>query len=111
MKDQVATYSSQFTNFMALNPEYTYLILAGIGFIVAFGFFKDWDWLLETSNSSSSSISLRFWLELVGRKTVRLYLAFLFLFVSIVCLLIFVYENNTKEQNTISKKEEIVKLK
>lgn len=101
MEDKLTNYYEQFTNFLALNPSYIYLIFASIGFIISFGFFKDWDWLMETSSGSRNDRGLRFWLELVGRNVVRKYLGYTFLLAAIVSLLIFFFDDSKpKQENT-----------
>ncbi|WP_158851325.1 immunity 17 family protein [Algibacter sp. L1A34] len=74
----------EFTNFMALNPEYGYLFGAAAFLFIILGVILDWDWVLEPGGGY---FNMAYFIEVFGRKRVRIVFGLLLFLV----VLLFVY--------------------
>ncbi|QXP78447.1 MULTISPECIES: immunity 17 family protein [Winogradskyella] len=74
----------EFTNFMALNPEYGYLLGAAAFLFIIIGLILDWDWVLEPGGGY---FNIAYYIDVFGRKRVRI----VFGFISFLAVLLFIY--------------------
>lgn len=57
--------------FIEVNPHYGYLIVASLLLLYLVGLILDWDWTVEPGGGY---FNIAFWIDKLGRKTVRIIL-------------------------------------
>lgn len=74
----------QITDFVSANPQYGYLIVAGLFLIVLIGLLLDWDWVVEPGGGY---FNIAYFIEMFGRKTVRLVMGS----VMLICIILLLH--------------------
>lgn len=74
-----------------LNPHYGYLVASIAMAICVIGYILDWDWLVEPGGGY---FNIAYWIEVFGRKTVRIFLGTTTAIASIIAMLMFFYSNS-----------------
>lgn len=74
---------NQFNFFIENHPEYGYLIAASLFLLVLIGIILDWDWVVEPGGGY---INIAYYIEMFGRKTVRLVYGIIILIGTLACL-------------------------
>lgn len=82
MNQQLNTSGNAFTNFMAQNPHYGYLIAAA-GFAIFFlGYLYRWKWVINPEGNTRSVLLY----EIVGKETMRKIMIVVTALVVLACL-------------------------
>ena len=72
-----------FTDFMSANPEYGYLIGVAGFLLIILGLILDWDWVVEPGGGY---INIASFIEMFGRKTVRILYGLIMFIGVLICL-------------------------
>ncbi|AEH02099.1 immunity 17 family protein [Lacinutrix sp. 5H-3-7-4] len=73
----------QITEIMTSNPQYGYLLGAGVFLFIIIGLILDWDWVVEPGGGY---FNIAYFINAFGRKTVRIVYGLIMLIGIIICL-------------------------
>ena len=74
-----------------LHPHYGYFVASILMAICVIGYILDWDLLVEPGGGY---FNIAYWIEVFGRKTVRIFLGITTAIASITTMLMFLYYHN-----------------
>jgi hypothetical protein len=106
MYEKLSEFLKPFNDFISHNPEYGYLLCAGVFGLLLLGCILDWDWVVMP-DSGSRRWFRRFLLENYGRKAARIWFGIILGLGTIVCLIAFYMMSKKRAKNSTTTQTEV----